>query len=109
MRLIQVTLLILLLLMTGCQSETMLLGNPETPYPPVREPLVGDILHLPTGIYVTAAAMYDQASRAQVVYVGETHDNPASHRLQVNILQALAASNPGKVSLAMEMFTPDQQ
>ncbi|MBE9487130.1 MAG: ChaN family lipoprotein, partial [Chloroflexi bacterium] len=109
MRLLQLTLLILLLLMTGCQSESMLLGNPETPYPPVREPLVGDILHLPTGIYVTAAAMYDQASRAQVVYVGETHDNPASHRLQIDILQALAASNPGKVSLAMEMFTPKQQ
>ncbi len=109
MRLLQLTLLILLLLMTGCQSKTMLLGDPETPYPPVREPLVGDILHLPTGIYVTAAAMYDQASRAQVVYVGETHDNPASHRLQGDILQALAASNPGEISLAMEMFTPKQQ
>ena len=102
-------LLTLLLLITACQPGHQHLGNPELPYPPEREPQVGDILHLPTGIYVDKQVLFDQAARAQVVFVGETHDNPAAHRLQLEILQALEARNPGKIALAMEMFTPEQQ
>ena len=101
----------LLLTLTACQTDPCLhrLGDPELPYPPERDPQVGDILHLPTGIYVDQTAMLDQVSRVQVIFVGETHDNPASHRLQLEILQALENRHPGQVSLAMEMFTPAQQ
>ncbi|HEY5672664.1 MAG TPA: ChaN family lipoprotein [Malonomonas sp.] len=102
-------LLAVLLLMTACQPGHQHLGNPELPYPPQREPQVGDILHLPTGSYVDKQVLLDQASRNQVVFVGETHDNPASHLLQLEILEALEARNPGKTALAMEMFTPAQQ
>jgi uncharacterized iron-regulated protein len=86
-----------------------MLGDPEAPYPVEREPTVGDILHLPTGIYVDQVALFTHSHRARVVFVGETHDNPASHRLQEQILAALQRQNPGRVSLAMEMFTPVQQ
>ena len=105
------SLALLLLTLTACQagSGPCPIGDPEFPYPPARDPQVGDILHLPTGIYVDQAALFNQAARAQVVFVGETHDNPASHRLEFEILQALEERNPGKVSLAMEMFTPSQQ
>ena len=101
-------LLALLLLMTACAGHEPL-GNPEVPYPPQRAPQIGDILHLPTGVYVDQQAMFDNIERVQAVYVGETHDNPASHRLQLDVLRHLATANPGKVSLAMEMFTPEQQ
>ncbi len=101
-------LLALLFLMTACASHTHL-GNPEAPYPPEREPQVGDILHLPTGVYVDHQALFDNVERVQVVYVGETHDNPASHRLQLDILRHLATTNTGKITMAMEMFTPEQQ
>ncbi len=104
-----VLLLFAMLSLSACQSATQKLGNPELPYPPVKQPQVGDILHLPTGIYVDQQVMLDQAVRTQVVFVGETHDNPASHRLQVNILKALQQNNPGRISLAMEMFSPSQQ
>lgn len=105
------SLLALMLTLSACQAgvNQCPIGNPEMPYTSAHEPQVGDILHLPTGIYVDKAALFDQASRAQVVFVGETHDNPASHRLQVEILQAMEKNNPHKVSLAMEMFTPAQQ
>ena len=102
-------LLALLFLMTACQTGHQHLGNPEQPYPPEREAQIGDILHLPTGIYVDKQVLFDQAARNQVIFVGETHDNPASHLLQLEILQALEQQNPGKVSLAMEMFSPPQQ
>lgn len=102
-------LLVMMISLIGCQPAKQYLGDPELPYPPDRDPVIGDILHLPTGIYVDRQVMLDQASRTQVVFVGETHDNPASHRLQEEILQTLQQQNPGKVTLAMEMFTPAQQ
>ncbi|PLX96639.1 MAG: hypothetical protein C0622_14315 [Desulfuromonas sp.] len=102
-------LLIMLMTLTACQPAKNYLGNPELPYPPEHEPVIGDILHLPTGVFVTEQQMLEQAVRSQVVFVGETHDNPASHRLQETVLAALQQHNPGRVALAMEMFTPNQQ
>jgi uncharacterized iron-regulated protein len=49
------------------------------------------------------------AGDARIVYVGETHDNPASHRLELQVLQALAERYPGHVALGMEMFVRSQQ
>lgn len=102
-------LLVMMISLLGCQPAQQYLGDPESPYPPDRDPVIGDVLHLPTGIYVDQKVMLEQASRTQVVFVGETHDNPASHRLQEEILQTLQRHNPGKITLAMEMFTPAQQ
>ena len=102
-------LLIMIMSLVGCQPAKQYLGSPEQPYPPDRKPEIGDILHLATGFYVKQQAMLDQIIRTQVIFVGETHDNPASHHLQEKILQALEQHNPGKITLAMEMFTPSQQ
>ncbi len=79
------------------------------PYPPERDPAVGDILHLPTGIFVTEQQMLDAVTDARIVYVGETHDNLASKRLGITLLMGLAARYPGRVALGMEMLTPEQQ
>lgn len=102
-------LVTLLLTMTACAPAPKLLGNPEAPYPPDPAPSIGDILHLPTGVYVDQQVLFDNAARNRIVYVGETHDNPASHRLQLEILQAMIQANPNKVSLGMEMFNTFQQ
>jgi len=102
-------LLVIMMSLIGCQPAKQYLGDPELPYPPDHEPVIGDILHLPTGIYVDQRVMLGQALRNQVVFVGETHDNPASHRLEIEILQVLQLNNPGNITLAMEMFTPSQQ
>ena len=84
-------------------------ADPELPYPPPRPPQIGDVLHLPTGFYVDFQAMLRAAGDARIAYVGETHDNPASHRLQLQVLQALAERYPGRVAMGMEMFNPTQQ
>ncbi|MFK5927164.1 MAG: ChaN family lipoprotein [Desulfuromusa sp.] len=102
-------LLALMISLIGCQPATQYLGDPELPYPPDREPVIGDILHLPTGIYVDQQVMFDYARQVRVTFIGETHDNPASHRLEVDVLSALQQHNPGHITLAMEMFTPSQQ
>lgn len=103
-------LLFFFLLLSGCATHPMNdQGNPESPYPPTREPAVGDIFHYPTGLFVAEEAMLADVSDARIVYVGETHDNPAAHRLQVKVLRAMATRWPGEVALGMEMFTPAQQ
>ncbi len=99
----------LLLPLFGACAPAQPPGRAEAPYPPERPPAVGDILHLPTGHYVTEAQMLSAAADARIVYVGETHDNPASHRLELSVLRALADAWPGGVALGMEMFTPAQQ
>ncbi len=101
--------LVMITSLFGCQPAQRYLGDPELPYPPEHKPVIGDILHLPTGIYVDQQVMFDHARRVRVTFVGETHDNPASHRLEVDVLDALQQHNPGNVTLAMEMFTPSQQ
>jgi uncharacterized iron-regulated protein len=86
-----------------------ILGNPAQPYPLPRAPQIGDFAHLPTGTLVSEEEMLAALSDARIVYVGETHDNPASHRLELMVLQAMAERWPGQVSLGMEMFTRKQQ
>lgn len=97
------------LLLGACTPQTTLLGNPQAPYPPLTQPQVGEILHLRTGHLVSAEAMAAAATDSRILYVAETHDNPASHRLQLDLLRALAQRYPGRTAVAMEMFTPAQQ
>ena len=96
--------------MTACTpAGKQFMGDPENPYPLLSPPKVGDVVHLPTGTPVSAEQMMSVAADARVIYVGETHDNPASHRLELETLRGLEERHPGKVSLGMEMFARSQQ
>jgi len=106
---IVVFLCAILFLLAACSTPARLMGNPENPYPRQAPPRVGDIVHLPTGLLVTPAQMVEVAGDARIVYVGETHDNPASHRLELQVLEGLAERHPGRLALGMEMFTHSQQ
>lgn len=99
--------LVVALVLGGCATAPR--WNCEMPYPPATEPEVGDILHLATGSYVSEAQMLTNATQVPLVYVGETHDNPASHRLELAVLAAMAKRHPGQVALGMEMFAANQQ
>jgi uncharacterized iron-regulated protein len=96
--------------LTACSPlGKQLMGDPQNPYPLKAPPRIGDIEHLPTGILVSQAQMLAIAGDARIVYVGETHDNPASHRLEVRALEALAERHPGRQAIGMEMFSLAQQ
>jgi uncharacterized iron-regulated protein len=99
-----------LFVLTACSPfGKQRMGDPQNPYPLQTPPKIGDIVHLPTGILVSQAWMFAIAGDARIVYLGETHDNPASHRLQVQVLEALAERHPGRQALGMEMFSRAQQ
>lgn len=99
-----------LVALTGCSTAgKQFMGDPRDPYPRTSPSKVGQIVHLPTGTLVSPAQMLDVVRDARIVYVGETHDNPASHRLELDILKGLAAFRPGGLALGMEMFVRSQQ
>lgn len=88
-----VTSLLLTLSIAGLQAQS------DTP----RRVIDGQ-----TGEARSWAAMIDQLAHADVVFVGENHDDPNTHLLELAILQALADSGR-PVVLAMEMFERDVQ
>lgn len=83
----------------------------ETPAP-VPTPVAGGVPHRvadgATGDVVGFEALVDRATEADVVFFGEQHDDPDTHRLQVALLESLAVRG-ADVVLSLEMFERDVQ
>jgi uncharacterized iron-regulated protein len=58
--------------------------------------------------YIAPEELFQHATQARHVLLGETHDNAEHHRLQLRVLEALAAAGETRV-LAMEQFDSDRQ
>lgn len=104
----RLTAIIFLMVFVAACGSPRRLGNPQSPYPHQTPPEIGQIMHLPTGIAVSEEQMLKIATDNRIVYVGETHDNPASHRLQLTVIKAMFDRYPNQVAIGMEMFTPAQ-
>ncbi len=59
--------------------------------------------------YSDFEAMLAELARAEVVFVGEQHDDPATHRLERAVLEGLLRRRGTSVVVAMEMFERDVQ
>jgi uncharacterized iron-regulated protein len=57
---------------------------------------------------VSFDALVEELARRDVVFLGEDHDNPTGHRLQLKILEALHRRRPD-IILSLEMFERDTQ
>ena len=98
-----------LLLLSACQTLAPLPPLPAWQSSQGREHAdLGRIIDLRSGARLTPAQLVEQLAAAELVLVGEQHDNPDHHRLQLWLLQALAAQRP-QGSLLLEMLNPDQQ
>ena len=62
-----------------------------------------------TGKTISAHALVDQLARADVVFIGEQHDDLATHALELRILRELHAQAGARLTLAMEMWERDVQ
>lgn len=65
---------------------------------------VGTIIDTASGRAIGVDALIADLGRVPVVYVGETHTNPAHHEVQLEILKGLYAAHPSRVVVGMEMF-----
>lgn len=67
------------------------------------------------GNAVTLQTIIDSLARADVLFVGETHDNPVAHTLEAELLRradeayGLSSSHKRAVALSLEMFERDVQ
>jgi len=69
---------------------------------------IGQILDLKTGTLLSFDQLIDQISSKDLIFIGEVHDNPEHHLIQVQILQALVECC-GPITIAMEFFERPQQ
>lgn len=69
---------------------------------------IGQIIHLGTGEVVSFDQLIEQLGLNDLIFVGEVHDNPDHHLIQVQILQALMARY-GLLTVAVEFFREPQQ
>ena len=69
---------------------------------------VGWIINMKTGKAMSFDRLIDQLESGRLILIGERHDNPEHHLIQVQILQALM-DRYGLLTLAMESFQKPQQ
>ena len=79
---------------------------------PAQTPLPDSVPHrvydAQAGRWTDFGALVDSVAAADVAFVGEQHDDPATHRLQHALLEALAGRGE-RVVVGLEMFEPDVQ
>lgn len=68
----------------------------------------GRIISLEAEKAISFDQLIDRLESNDIVFVGERHDNPGHHLIQVQILQALMA-RPKQMAVAMEFFEEPQQ
>lgn len=103
-------------LLVGCQAAPVGIELarakhvlPEWQSPRARDhSRVGQIVDLRTGEQVAVEDMLAELANAAIVLLGEKHDNPDHHRLQLWLLQTLQARRV-QGSVVLEMLTLDQQ
>ncbi|MGK8438056.1 ChaN family lipoprotein [Ectopseudomonas hydrolytica] len=101
-------LLSCLVLLGACQSQNML--PPPAPLAPLGHEHVdfARIVDLASGQTISPEQLLARLAPAQRVLVGEQHDNPDHHALQLWLLRELSKQRP-QGSVLMEMLNPDQQ
>lgn len=93
----------------GIEPVTAEHALPQWQSPRERDhPRVGQIMNLRSGTLVSVEQMLAELADASIVLLGEKHDNPDHHALQLWLLQALQAQRT-QGSVVMEMLTVNQQ
>ncbi|WP_445939916.1 ChaN family lipoprotein [Pseudomonas sp.] len=103
----RIALLLVVALLSACQASLPAIPAWQSPEG-LQHPELGQIVELRTGAQLTPEHLLERLVVAPKVLVGERHDNPDHHALQLWLLRALAAQRP-QGSLLLEMLTPDQQ
>jgi uncharacterized iron-regulated protein len=95
----------------ACLALLLLAGCAAVPPGTLRDtdhPLAGRLWDANAQSFIDEAELLRRAASADILLLGETHDNAEHHRLQLRVLQARTASG-ARPALLMEQFDIDQQ
>jgi uncharacterized iron-regulated protein len=67
-----------------------------------------DVFRVRDGITMTFGEMIDEAKKSDVILVGELHNLPENHRLELRTIQALHDAGV-RIAVGLEMFRADSQ
>ena len=104
---LRIVLMMVLGLLSACQSTVL----PVPAWQATAQrghPQLGVIEDLRSGQRLTPDELLSRLAGASQVLVGEKHDNPDHHALQLWLLRGLAGER-AQGSLLLEMLNPDQQ
>jgi len=104
----RILLLCFVSLLAACQSRGVL--PPPAPIAPEGRDhaQLGQIVDLASGERISPEQLVERLAKAPRVLVGEQHDNPDHHALQLWLSRELAVQRP-QGSVLMEMLNPNQQ
>src|SRR5262245_52228698 len=76
---------------------------PRAQAPSLLPPLddVTRVVATADGAVLALPALLDRLAKADVVFLGETHIDDVTHRVELAVLEGLLARKPGKVVLSM--------
>ena len=95
----------------ACLALLLLAGCAAVPPDTLRDsdhPLAGRLWDVATQSFIDESELLRRAGSAEVLLLGEIHDNGEHHRLQLRVLQARLAAG-ARPALLMEQFDTDQQ
>lgn len=95
----------MLLMATGFSSGCA--TTPKEP-PAPQDPRTLPIYDGTTGEVVTWGGLVDRANAAEVIVIGEEHDDANTHALQLELFKAILAAGDG-AALSLEMLERDEQ
>ncbi len=96
---------VLLLMAVGFSSGC---ATPPTGPPPPPDPWTLPIFDGLTGDTVTWNELIKRSKAAEIIVIGEEHDDPAAHALQLELLRAVLAASDD-AALSLEMLERDEQ
>jgi len=101
--------LVLLMVIQACASRKHTMPPLASVEGVQRHFSQGRIIDLETGKAIDFPDLIDQLGAVDVIFVGEVHNNPEHHLIQVQLLQAIMARYAPPLAVAMEFFDTTRQ
>jgi len=100
---------VILMILQACASQKHKMPPLATVEGVQRHFSQGRIIDLKTGKTVDFPDLIDRLKAVDVIFIGEVHNNPEHHLIQVQLLQALMARYAPPLAVAMEFFDTTRQ
>jgi len=104
-------ILFALLFLTSCaglhpetMSESLQFTAPGSPYINPESMSRDEIIHLPTGTFLSQSELFKLLANVQIVYVGEGHDNIYDHQVELEVITKLYQQHHQNLAVGFEML-----